>query len=193
MNFGPDSKASERPSRHHVLGTWLPSLHLVLLWGLWVTGLMGLFWLLAVALVLPQAVSLTRKSARHLLRPPEGAEAANHHELGAVYLNRGIRALLIVGAALFLAWVWGLDLGEMTSGDTVVNRLVRGALSSIVILLVADLLWQVVRTQIDRRLSRLKAEAAPGSEEAVRQARVRTLLPMFREWPRSSPWPRWRC
>jgi moderate conductance mechanosensitive channel len=53
-------------------------------------------------------------------------------------------------------------------------------LSSIVILLVADLLWQVVKTQIDRRLSNLQAAATPGSEAALRQARIRTLLPMFR-------------
>lgn len=173
-------QAPERPSRHHALGTWLLSLYLVLLWGLWVVGLMGLFWLLVVAVVLPQAVRITRDSARHLLRPLETADAAHDHALGAVYLDRGIRALLIVGGALFLASVWGVDLGEMTSRDTVATRLVRGALSSIVILLVADLLWQVVKTQIDRRLSSLQVAAAPGSEEALRQARVRTLLPMLR-------------
>ncbi|MBM6580806.1 mechanosensitive ion channel family protein [Microvirga sp. BT689] len=174
------SEASERSRRHHALGTWMLSLYLVVLWGLWVAGLMRVFWLLVVAIVLPQAVRITKRSARHLLRPPEGAEAANHHELGAVYLDRGIRALLIVGAALFLGWVWGIDLGEMTSRDTAVTRLVRGALSSIVILLVADLLWQVLRTQIDQRLLTLQAAAPPGSEAALRQARIRTLLPMFR-------------
>ncbi|WP_244470304.1 mechanosensitive ion channel family protein [Microvirga vignae] len=173
-------EAAEHPPRHHVLGEWLLSLHLVLLWGLWVAGLIGLFWLLVVAVVLPQAVKITQRSARHLLRPPGSAEAANHHELGAVYLDRGIRALLIVAAALFLARVWNIDLVELTSRDTVGTRLVRGALSSIVILLVADLIWQVVKTHIDRRLSRLQAEAPPGSEAALSQARIRTLLPMFR-------------
>ncbi len=173
-------ETSEHSPRHHVLGTWLLSLYLVLLWGLWVVGLIGLFWLLVVAVVLPQAIRITKDSARHLMRPLEGTDAAQSHQLGVVYLDRGIRALLIVGAALFLAWVWGIDLGEMTSRDTVVTRLIRGVLSSVVILLVADLLWQVVKTQIDRRLSRLQTEAAPGSEEALRQARIRTLLPMFR-------------
>ncbi|MGF9761292.1 mechanosensitive ion channel family protein [Microvirga sp. 0TCS3.31] len=177
---GVAPEASEQSRRHYGIGTWLLSLYLVILWGSWVTGLMRLFWLLLVAIVLPQAVAITKRSARHLVRPHEGADAANHHELGAVYLDRGIRALLVVGAALFLGWVWGVDLGEMTSGDTVVTRLVRGALSSIVILLVADLLWQVVKTQIDRRLSNLQAAASPGSEAALRQARIRTLLPMFR-------------
>jgi small-conductance mechanosensitive channel len=156
------------------------SLYLALLWGLWVTGLMGLFWLLVIAALLPKAVRITENSARHLLRSAEESDTAIHHELGAVYLDRGIRALLIVGAVLFLGWVWDIDFREMTSRDTVATRLVRGVLSSVVILLVADLLWQLVKTQIDRRLSRLQSEAVPGSEEALRQARVRTLLPMFR-------------
>ncbi|MDF2970277.1 MAG: mechanosensitive ion channel family protein [Microvirga sp.] len=173
-------EAPEQLRRHHALGTWLLSLCLVLLWGLWVAGLMRLFWLLVVAIVLPQAVRITKRSARHLLRPPGGAETDNQHELGAVYLDRGIRAVLIVAAVLFLGWVWGIDWGAMTNADTVVTRLVRGALSSIVILLVADFLWQVVKAQIDRRLSSLQAAAPPGSEAALRQARVRTLLPMFR-------------
>ena len=175
---GPE--ASGVPARRHALGTWLLSLYLVLLWGLWVAGLMGLFWLLVVAVLLPQAVVLTEQSAHHLLRPHRDDQAATGHELTAVYLDRGIRALLIVGAALLLAWVWGIDLGEMTSRDTVLTRLVRGVLSSVVILLVADLLWQVVKTQIDRRLTTLQAEAGPGSEEALRHARIRTLLPMLR-------------
>jgi moderate conductance mechanosensitive channel len=57
---------------------------------------------------------------------------------------------------------------------------VRGAMSSIVILLVADFIWQVVKTYIDRRLTSLQAAAPPGSEESLRQARIRTLLPMLR-------------
>ena len=68
----------------------------------------------------------------------------------------------------------------MTSRDTLPLRLARGLLSSIVILLVADLIWQVTKTLIDRRLARMAATAPPGSEEALRQARLRTLLPIFR-------------
>ncbi len=174
------SEAAEHPPQHHAFGTWLLSVYLILLWGLWVAGLMGLFWMLVVVVVLPHAVGITKDSARHLLRPLEDTDTAHSHELGAVYLDRGIRALLIVAAALFLAWVWGIDWGEMTSRDTVVTRLIRGGLSSIVILLVADFVWQVVKTQVDRRLSALQTAAPPGSEAALRQARIRTLLPMFR-------------
>jgi small-conductance mechanosensitive channel len=37
-----------------------------------------------------------------------------------------------------------------------------------------------VKTYIDRRLTSLRAAAPPGSEESLRQARIRTLLPMLR-------------
>src|SRR5690606_21503901 len=83
---------------------------------------------------------------------------------------------LIIGAALVLARAWHIDLVEMTSRDTLPLRLARGLLSSIVILLVADLIWQVAKTLIDRRLARMAATAPPGSEEALRQARLRPLL-----------------
>lgn len=72
-----------------------------------------------------------------------------------------------------------LGLGQC-GRDTLLTRLLRGALSSIVILLVADLIWQVVKSLIDRQLSQVEALSPPGTEAAVRQARLRTLLPIFR-------------
>jgi small-conductance mechanosensitive channel len=97
-----------------------------------------------------------------------------------VYLDRGVRAVIVAGAVVFLAWAWDLDLVELTSRDTLLTRLLRGVLSSIVILLVADLIWQLVKRQIDRRLAAAQPVAAPGSEDALRQARLRTLLPILR-------------
>jgi small-conductance mechanosensitive channel len=63
---------------------------------------------------------------------------------------------------------------------TLMTRLVRGALSAIVILLLADLLWQVLKTLIDRRLAAAQGATALEGEEAAREARLRTLLPIFR-------------
>jgi small-conductance mechanosensitive channel len=158
----------------------LLSVCFVLLWALWVAGFTRLFWLGAVALLLPAAIGATERAVRHTLRGPEGSTETAGMELMPVYLSRGVRALLIVGAALFLAWVWQIDLVEMTSRDTLPTRLVRGILSSIVIILIADFIWQVAKTMIDRRLAGLAAMGPPGSEEALRQARLRTLLPIFR-------------
>lgn len=159
---------------------WLLSVVLVLLWALWVAALMRLFWLAAVALLLPGAIMVARQASHHVLRPEEGTEVPAEPGLMAVYLDRGIRALLIIGAAVLLAQAWDVDLVEMSSRDTLLTRLLRGALASIVILLVADLIWQVVKTLIDQRLADGQGLAPPGTEAAIRQARLRTLLPIFR-------------
>lgn len=165
---------------HHKSWALLMSLYLLLLWGLWVMGLMGLFWILVVAVLLPRAVAIARLSSHNLLRPPDGAGATPEHHLHAIYLDRGLRALLVAGAAIFLAYAWDIDLVVLASRDTLLTRLARGMLSSIVILLVADLIWQIVKTQIDRKLAQARILAPPGSEEALRQARLRTLLPILR-------------
>jgi small-conductance mechanosensitive channel len=171
---------AESGSRRRALRAWLLPPVFVLIWVLWVAGMMGLFWLAVTAIVLPQAIMLTRCSAHHLLRPAGLTGAVGDRDIGTVYLDRGVRALLVVGAAVFLAWVWQIDLIELTNRDTVATRFVRGALSGVVILLTADLAWQVVKTQIDRKLSTVSVEDAPGTEHALRQARLRTLLPIFR-------------
>jgi moderate conductance mechanosensitive channel len=161
----------------HAAKAALLSAYLVLLWVLWVGALMGLFWLGVTALLLPVAIKASERAARRLLDDREGSGKT---ALTAVYLDRGVRALLILGAVALLAHALEIDFASMTSRDTVVYRLARGVLTSIVILLVADLLWQVMKTLIDRRLALIGSTSLPGSEEALREARLRTLLPIFR-------------
>jgi small-conductance mechanosensitive channel len=164
----------------HTVVASLFSIYFILLWGLWVAGLMGFFWLAAVAFLLPAAIAITEKASRHALRPHEGSGASGQTGLMAVYLDRGIRALLIAGAVLLLADAWHIDLVEMTSRDTLLTRLIRGALSAVVILLAADLVWQMTKTLIDKRLTRAQSVPSATSEVASREARLRTLLPIFR-------------
>jgi moderate conductance mechanosensitive channel len=53
-------------------------------------------------------------------------------------------------------------------------------LSAVVILLVADLLWHAIKAAIDRKLSQSAELGQPNSDDARRRARLRTLLPIFR-------------
>jgi small-conductance mechanosensitive channel len=175
-----DLPSTPRSPARAGVAPWLLSLCLVLLWGIWVAGFMRLFWLAAIALLVPPAIRIVRMASHHVSRPAGGSEASSAPGLLAVFLDRGLRALLIAGAALFLAHAWQIDLVEMSARDTFLIRLLRGALSSVVILLVADLIWQVVKSLIDRRLAQADAVLPPGTEAAVRQARLRTLLPIFR-------------
>nr|WP_255726498.1 mechanosensitive ion channel family protein [Microvirga sp. ACRRW] len=175
--------APSHAQTHHGLGrrgfSILLSAYGIALWLLWVAGLTRLFWLAVVAMALPKAMALGQSAISHLLRPFD-TEEAPRRGVWEVVVERGLRTVLIIAAALFLADVWGIDLVEFTSRDTLATRLVRGALTSVVVLLLADFVWQVVKVAVDARLADAAVTAEPQTEAAVRQARLRTLLPIFR-------------
>jgi moderate conductance mechanosensitive channel len=153
----------------------------VLLWVTWVIHAMASFWLLLVAITLPLATSVTRRAVDNLLRPPGSPQVADGPpSVLAVCIERGIRAALIIGAAAVLAWGWGIDLAHFHGQETWVARLADGALSVVVILLIADFLWQATKTAIDRKLAEAGDIGQPNTDEARRRARLRTLLPIFR-------------
>ena len=137
---------------------------------MWILGLWGLFSLAIVALVLPVALRVMNRSASHVLRPAnDDVNPRTPAGLVTVYVERGLRAVLILAAALFLAHFWEIDLVQLTGRDTLFARMVRGALNAIVVLLVADLLWQVLKTLIDRRLAAVTGR--PRSTARTRRAR----------------------
>jgi small-conductance mechanosensitive channel len=153
--------------------------YFLLLWILWVAGAMPAFWLAVVAVALPAAISVTQRAIDHILRPP-GVEAASLPSVRAVCFERGLRAALIIGAALLLAHAWQVDLGALTASDTLSTRVVHGAVKAIVILLIADFAWHVLKAAIDRKLADAHGASQPDTDEARRRARLRTLLPIVR-------------
>ncbi len=159
----------------------LLSMGFVVLWLLWVARIMPSFWLLLIIIALPLASSVTRRAADHLLRPPgspqvEGAVPS----VTAICIERGMRALLIIAAVAVLAWGWGIPLDTLTGQDTMISRTVHGVLSAVIIFLVADVLWQATKAAIDRKLAGAADPGLPNTDEARRRARLRTLLPIFR-------------
>jgi small-conductance mechanosensitive channel len=154
---------------------------IVLLWVFWVIHAMASFWLVLVAITLPLAIGVTRRAVEHLLRPPGSPQIADGGpSVLAVFIERGIRAALILGAVAVLAWGWGIDLAHLHGEETLVGRLADGVLSAVVILLIADLLWHAMKTAIDRKLAECADLGLPNTAEARRRARLRTLLPIFR-------------
>ena len=167
---------------HHA-GAWLLSAYFLLLWFLWVARAMNGFWFAAVIGALAAAIRTAQRAVNHILRPMGMADAeAALPSVRAVCLERGLRALLIIGAVAFLSYAWGVDLVAMTAGDTLLTRLVRGALSAIIILLIADFAWNVVKAAVDRKLIEARDPGEPDTEEARRRARIRTLLPVLRNF-----------
>ena len=153
---------------------------LVLLWLLVPLGAVQLFYTLLVLVSLAALVRITDRSVAHILRPPGSDTAEAAPPLTAVLLDRGLRAAILIGGALLLAWLWELDFDRM-GGDTTLSRLLQGILHAAVILLVVELLWHALRSWIDRTLAQ---SATPGADETpearFRRARIRTLLPIAR-------------
>jgi hypothetical protein len=161
------------------------SIGIVLLWGFWVAepGIMSVmpaFWLVLVLIILPPAISGSRRAVEHLLRPIGTFETSGPPSMIEVTFEHGIRALLIIGAAALLAWGWDVDLVHLAGSDAPFAGIVHGVLTTVVILLIADVLWNAAKAAIDKKLADTAELGQPNSEEARRRARLRTLLPIFR-------------
>ncbi|MFO1057731.1 MAG: mechanosensitive ion channel family protein [Dongiaceae bacterium] len=161
--------------------SWLFSLYLVLLWALFVTFAIRLFWLAVFAVCLPALLRLVQRAINHILRPAgaTGAAAAVP-SLYAVVLERGVRTALIVGAALLLADRLGIDLVALTASDNTATRLVRGVITAAVILLIAEFIWRIIKTAIDQKVAEVSVPGQADTEEGRRRSRLRTLLPIAR-------------
>jgi small-conductance mechanosensitive channel len=173
--------AWRRPTRRG--GAWLLTGYFILLWVLWVgaaTPQKSLFWTLVIAVALPAAIGMTRRAVAAALASLQVRDTGADRSLPAVYLERGLRAALIIGAAAWLADVWGIPLGDLTTSDTPATRLARGALSAVVIVLVADFAWHMMKAAFDRALQGAMGAEETDADEARRHARLRTLLPIVR-------------
>ena len=59
----------------------------------------------------------------------------------SVVLERGIRALLLIGAAAVLSWGWGIDFLHLDEDETQSARLIHGVLSALIIFLISRTWW----------------------------------------------------
>ena len=175
---GAETGKSRRRSRAGAV--WL-SLYFALLWLLWVAGAWASFWAAVVLASLPASVRLMDRSVAHLLRPPGHQEAkAGTPSLAVICLERGLRGALIIGALLWLAHVWSVDIGDIAMQDTFVTRIMRAVLAAIIVILVADFIWSVAKTLIDTRIEEANSADEVTVVEQRRRARLRTLLPILR-------------
>ncbi|MCW6511643.1 mechanosensitive ion channel family protein [Lichenifustis flavocetrariae] len=162
----------------HRLRALVLSLVGVLLWLCWVIQAQTSFWLIAFATGLPIVISSGKAAVAHILRPA-GTEVAPEEarSLQALLFARGMRSMILITAALLLAWIFGVDISSLTMQDTLATRLVRSAVSVAVIGLLAEFLWTVVHAGIDRKMKQPLPHAAAGPD-AGHAARLQTLLPI---------------
>ncbi|WFP75913.1 mechanosensitive ion channel family protein [Mesorhizobium sp. WSM4906] len=175
----------EQESAHHrAEATWLLTSYFVALFLLRIAGLTILFWFTFAAFFLPLAVVLTQRGVNFVLRP--GSEDAGRPTIPAVtiaVIDRGVRMILILTAAYFLARVWGLDMQSMRDSDTTTTVVLRGLINVMVIALAADFGWSIIKALIERKLGIETPHAVIDDEEVPildpQQARLRTLLPII--------------
>ena len=180
VSLPPDTvEDTEQRHRRHARATLL-SLYFVLLWLLWVSGAMAIFWTVALAVGVPAVIRLTDRSVNHILRPPGHEEAiAGPPSVAVVCLERGLRSLIIIGAIAWLGHFWEIDV-DLMNRDTMVTRVVRGAVMASILVLIADFLWNIVKAAIDTRVHEAGLPGEVSIEEGQRRARLRTLLPILR-------------
>jgi small-conductance mechanosensitive channel len=161
---------------------WLWTAYFAAVWLLWVVGAMRLFWIVVVFAVLPGAIALTKAAVNNVLHSSDAEEEGRKRTVVSVIVERGIRAVLIVGAIFFLADMLEIELTRMTMQDSPALRLIRGVLSAGIILMVVDLAWNIVKVLIERKLGDTEAVLEVGSERERRRTRLRTLLPILRNF-----------
>ena len=158
------------------------SLGLVFDWLLFVMGASALAWTLLILTAIPVTTLILGQSISMVVLgrwPETNAEPCAHVAIA----RRAMQTLVIIVAAVALVHVWHIDMTKMSNMDTPITRVIRGLLEALVILVIADLLWQVVRVLIDERLAGDQPPIdALDDEELRRQARLRTLLPVLRNF-----------
>jgi len=158
---------------------WVLTFWFSFIWILWVSGASLLMWICAYVILVPaglKVVSAVVHSA--FARYRRGEETGS--PVYEVLIERAARAVFIAVAVLWLAAVMRIHSTMMMQEETA-SRILRGVLSGIVILLAADITWQMAKALINARLDRARrAEGDPA--ELARSGRLLTLLPIFRNF-----------
>jgi small-conductance mechanosensitive channel len=155
---------------------WLLTGYLVVLWLVWVMGMYGLLWLGIYALLLPGAVSGAGRVADSAV---DSTSATLSGALLKVLVVRGVRALVIAAAVAWLAAVVRFSPAAVGQNE-ILERVVGGLLNGVIVLLVADLVWNLAKEYIARKVEIATPDGAPSAEIAAHRSRLRTLLPIFR-------------
>jgi small-conductance mechanosensitive channel len=169
------------PAPRRRLARWSLTAYFLLLWVSWASFALNLLWLSMIGGALLLVLRTLHRAIPHVLRAPSAERSeALQPTMVTLCFERGVRGALIIGAVVLLAQKWNLDLSALTTGDTMIIRLARGLIGAIVIAVLANFAWDLIKTAIDRKLAQTAILGPPETPESRRQARLRTLLPMFR-------------
>lgn len=157
---------------------WMLTFYLCHLWLFWVAGMNIALWVGVYAILLPPVLRATGLAVRSAFSAsPFSSQTGT---VRAVLFERGARAVVIMLAVIWLAMVVRLHPTALTQ-DAGAGRIIRGVLGGILLLLLADLVWQVLKGTINRRIE-LARIAGGDAADAARSGRLLTLLPILRNF-----------
>lgn len=135
--------------------------------------------------MLPFALRIVDGVSRFFVAGRASDDLRQPADLRTIVVQRFARAAVILGSALGVTMLAGIGTAELVAGETFEAALVLCGFELLAIVLLADLVWQVARTAIERKQFDIApAEAEAGAEGTTvddpRRARLRTLLPILR-------------
>jgi small conductance mechanosensitive channel len=138
-----------------------------------------MLWIGVYVVILPPIFRATSTVTRSFFSAAL-APAESRNLVVAVLVERGARLIVIALAAAWLAIVLRLRASGMMQDESV-SRLIGGVLQGVMVLLAADLAWQLGKALINQRVERAMIEAGDPAELA-RRGRMMTLLPILRNF-----------
>lgn len=151
---------------------------------------------LAVFLILPAIDLVIGRLLRRAFSKKATAEDGSirlevepHSVQSIAGIRRGVRVLLVLFTAAALFLVWGFDLA-LAAQNPIIARAAGPLFNAIVVLVLGYVVWQVLKSAINRRLEHeggdLSVHSAEGQQEVEEGGgdpgtRLQTLLPLFRK------------
>lgn len=157
---------------------WALTFYLCLLWILWVAGLIIVLWIGIYALILPGLLKVTTAAAKNAFASDPDVPGSGNPVI-EVLVERGARAGIITLAVIWLGYIVKTR-SNMLSAEAMTDRIIQGILAGAVILLVADILWQIAKAVINKTLEKARVTASEDSAHTARNGRLLTLLPLLR-------------
>jgi small-conductance mechanosensitive channel len=136
-------------------------------------------WIMIEIAAVPLALYLVHCTASAVERGPE-CDQFKPLSAWSVLAERLLQGMIVLLAAVLAASAWGVDLQALSRGETMQARIFSGVIEALIVLLSAEVAWQVVRALIDVHLHRVRALAPDNEAHVRRRARTETLLPFVR-------------
>lgn len=156
----------------------LQTIGLSALWLLWFVNLHIAFWISVYAIALPIFLPFVGRLTKAFIDVHWEGESAN--SLLRAIAIRGVRAVVISVAVLWLIAVWQYYPPASARLHSLLDTTVIGLFKGVIVLLVADLGWSVAKVTVERKLASVAERGQLSADEIAHRARLRTLLPIFR-------------